>query len=120
MEGVSNAVSNLSQFFQDAFDWLYEVIMYAVGYILGYLSQMQLKGFVMFQDFYDSLMSDLFNKTEDLYDLIKIADTINLFNQFMQTDACYIANAFLLPQWFMGIISAYLIRFGIRRLPFIG
>lgn len=120
MEGIANAISNIADFLNDAFNWLYEAIMYAVGYVLGYISQMQLKFFVYCIDFYDSIMNDLFQATEKLYDLIHIGDLISLFNSFMVSDACYMAKSFLMPEFFIAVISAYLIRFGIRRLPFIG
>lgn len=118
--GITKALSNIIDWLNEFASWLYEAMMYHLGYALGYLSQMIFKSYVFIIDLYDSILNDAFQTTELLYQLSKIPDVIQAFNDYMASDVCYYASSLLLPSLFSGVITAYLIRFGIRRLPIIG
>lgn len=120
MQSIVNAIDKVIQAISDFSYWLYELMMYMLGYYSSFTASAILRLQVSFQDMYDTILSRAINFTADLYSLAHISELAAQYNALLATDAGYYLDYFLIDTAISSIITAYLIRFGIRRLPIIG
>lgn len=121
MDSIVQALVSIIYLFINFINFFYETVMYVLGYITGLLMSLLLSFQAFLIDFYEEIISTSINFSYELYQLAKIPELITLFNSFnSNSDFCYYSDYFMISPYFIAVISAYLIRFGIRRLPIIG
>ena len=121
MEYVVRAISRVISALEEFSYFIYDLAMYCLGYFTALFSLMFVKLFVLFIDIYDYLISDLLASVDALYNYAGITPAINAFNVFVTNpDYVYYSSMFQFSMIFKTIVTAYLIRFAIRRLPFVG
>lgn len=94
------------------------------GYVLGYISSFFATAFksllTQFRNLLDKLLDFLYSGLEGVFDLIGISDSIDLYNSFNGSGFGYYFDYFGVNELLGSAIAAFIIRFGIRRIPFIG
>jgi hypothetical protein len=106
----------LSDFFSSLVDWFQYILFFILGMIQGIFEALiSIIQFIFFK-LYDIIITVL----ESLLDLAGITEKLDLISTSFTGGLGYFFDLFLIPQGLTTLISAYFIRFLIRRLPVIG
>ena len=120
MNAVVNAISSTIDALNDFSIWLYELVMYQIGFFMAYSDNYLLKQKNNLIDVYDFIVSFWMNYTDYLYQFMKIPDVINAYNALYASELGFFLDYFKVSLLVSSFITASLIRFAIRRLPVIG
>jgi hypothetical protein len=113
IKSVTDTVKNGAEFIGSKVD-------YSIGYGSGFFGQAMKLFKTIFIDSIEFILDSFKKLIQSLYDLIGISTALNSFNSLMSSPVGFFLELFSVPELLMATITAYLIRFAIRRIPIIG
>lgn len=106
--------------FEEITDWLYGKIFYVLGYIAGFFSALAYKVYSLLQDGWNYIVNIYTDILDGVYAAIGFNSVFQYFGFLNGTGIGYFYEYFGGNELLTVTISAYLIRFGVRRIPVIG
>ena len=113
MDTIASALSRFGA-------WLIGWITYIVGYALGSINAMLEYFLGLLRYLFELIMYPFISLLESIVGGLGLGSIVPLFNSLWNSGLGFFAEVFMLDVGLVAVLTAYLAKFLIRRLPFIG
>jgi hypothetical protein len=106
--------------FDSLFTFINDTITYLLGYISGLISAIFTRLFYFLHEFLEFVLSPLASFVEDSFNSVGVTELLQIYSGFSSSPISYFFDYFRVTDLLLAVLSAYILRFVIRRLPFVG
>ncbi len=120
MNDIVNFFKKLFSFFTDFIKFIVDLVSYCFDYALGIVQAIFTRLFFFLWDFFQFIVNPIIEKLDNLVKSIGLEKLSDYYDVLARTGFAYILDYFMIPDFLTAILFAYVVRFTIRRLPFVG